>query len=64
MWEKKGENPKNMVDDLKRSSEIFALKMDIFFPKKRFIQKSWSAKKFPSPKFGARSPPLMTEVLY
>src|SRR6218665_2929853 len=37
-----------------RSSEIFAVKMEFFFLKKP----SWSAKFFPSPKLGARSPPI------
>jgi len=29
------------------------------FSEKNVIQKSWSAKKIPSPKLGARSPPLL-----
>jgi len=31
---------------------------------KNVIQKSWSAKFFPSPKLGARSPPMCRPKLY
>ena len=32
------------------------------FSRKNVIQKSWFAKKFPSPKLGARSPPLAVNL--
>ena len=56
---KERENTKNLVSKQKKSSEIFAVEMEIFF-RKKVIQKSWSAKKFsrPLPKLSARSPPL------
>ena len=42
---KERENLKNLVDDLKkRSSEIFAVKMEIFL-QKIVIQKSWARRK-------------------
>src|SRR6218665_178578 len=42
----------------KWSSEIFAAKMEIFTPKIRYSEILGPAKKFPSPKLGATSPPL------
>jgi len=44
---KERENPINLVNDLKRSSEILAVKIEIFSEK--VIQKSWSANKFSVP---------------
>ena len=51
---KERENPKNLVNE-KRSSEILAVKMEIF-PKKSEILVH--EKCFRPPKLGARSPPL------
>src|SRR6218665_109438 len=52
MWEKKGKIRRTRSMTKKRSSEIFTLKMEIFFKlgrKKIFLV---------PPKFGARSPPM------
>src|SRR6218665_4229608 len=55
IWKNKGEIQKTWSMTKKRSSEIFAVKMEIFPPK----TSSWSANIFfVAPKLSARSPPL------
>ena len=55
------ENLKNLANE-KRSSEILAVKMEIFSDK-NVIQKFWLAKNVcVPPKLGARSPPLVSAL--
>ena len=58
IWKKKGKIREKPSRWLKKGHKNFWA-WNWKFVRKNVIQKSWSAKNFPSPKLGARSPPLL-----
>jgi len=56
------ENPKNLVDDFKKVIRNFGRENGNFSPRKTSFRNLGPRKKFPSPKLGARSPPLVNAM--